>query len=83
MTLLLFLVSTQTISTVLDECGDNIEAAIKRLGELRLFGADADEAAEAAASEAAAAAAAEVATSDPKLVPGTGIILRGRILRSF
>lgn len=58
----------KTVSTVLAECGDNIEAAIKRLGDLRLTAEEAA-AANAAATEAAAAAAA--AESEGSDLPST------------
>ncbi len=59
----------QVVADVLDACGDNIDAAIKRLGELRLT-ARCNVAAEAQpgaqASSKAASTAAGACTSDPR-----------------
>ncbi|GLC37604.1 hypothetical protein PLESTB_001668800 [Pleodorina starrii] len=72
----------RTVSNVLSECGSNIDAAIRRLGELRLS-ATADTTVEAAAQAAASSSVPPAASpaglhrtaADPAALPGTPALL--------
>lgn len=55
---------SQTVSNVLSECGNNIDAAIRRLGELRLSGLEVASAGGAAQASASATPAGKCATAE-------------------